>query len=183
MNMKRYKVNSQVTALICILEMVGAITFSIHRSFTGPTMDTLLHGQFTYFILMPYAFLMNTSHNKNRIVEHGWKNVLRNMIGIKTRPSSCNRAFPWCDDENVPECDEDNAPNIVDNQLDASAEDSTDNNDLIVSRIFRFIVRSLITPNCTIYVMQKTFVIMCLGLLIQIRTEKSTLLSFYWPLM
>ena len=144
-NMKRYKVNSQVTALICILEMVGAITFSIHRSFTGPTIDTLLHGQFTYFILMPYAFLMNTSHNKNRIVEHGWKNVLRNMIGIKTRPSSCNRVFPWCDDENVPECDEDNVSNIVDNQLDASAEGSTDNNDLIVSRIFSISQQSLVT--------------------------------------
>ena len=144
MNMKRYKVNSQVTALICILEMVGAITFSIHRSFTGPTIDTLLHGQFTYFILMPYAFLMNTSHNKNRIIEHGWKNVLRNMIGIKTRPSSCNRVLPRCDDENVPECDEDNASNIVDNQLDAS-EDSIDNNDLMVSRIFSISQQSLDT--------------------------------------
>ena len=68
-----------------------------------------------------------------------------NMIGIKTRPSSCNRVFPWCDDENVPECDEDNVSNIVDNQLDASAEGSTDHNDLIVSRIFSISQQSLVT--------------------------------------
>ena len=135
MNMKRYKVNSQVTALICILEMVGAITFSIHRSFTGPTIDTLLHSQFTYFILMPYVFLMNTSHNKNRIVEHGWKNVLRNMIGIPIRPSRCNIVLPLSDEENFPEFDDDNVCDIVGNQLDVS-EDSSENDVLIVSRIF-----------------------------------------------
>ena len=31
-------------------------------------------------LLLPYAFLMNTSHNKNRIVEYGWKNVFGNLI-------------------------------------------------------------------------------------------------------
>ena len=31
-------------------------------------------------VLLPYAFLMNTSHNKNRIVEYGWKNVFSNLI-------------------------------------------------------------------------------------------------------
>ena len=34
-----------------------------------------------YMVVLPYAFLMNTSHNKNRIVEHGWKNVFKNMLG------------------------------------------------------------------------------------------------------
>ena len=143
-NMRRYKVNAQVTALICILEMVGAITFSIHRSFTGPTIDTLLHGQFTYFILMPYAFLMNTSRNKNRIIEHGWKNVFRNMIGITIHPSSCNRVLPCPDKDNAHECDNDNVSNIDDNQLDVS-EGSTDNDGLIVTRIFSISQQSLDT--------------------------------------
>ena len=24
---------------------------------------------------------MNTSHNKNRVIEHGWKNVFKNILG------------------------------------------------------------------------------------------------------
>ena len=32
-------------------------------------------------MVLPYSFLMNTSHNKNRIVEHGWKNVLNDILG------------------------------------------------------------------------------------------------------
>ena len=32
-----------------------------------------------YLIILPYAFLMNTSHNKNQIIEHGWINVVKNM--------------------------------------------------------------------------------------------------------
>ena len=30
-------------------------------------------------IILPYAFLMNTSENKNRVVEHGWSSVLKNV--------------------------------------------------------------------------------------------------------
>ena len=33
-----------------------------------------------YMILLPYAFLMNTSHNKNRLVEYGWSNVIKNVL-------------------------------------------------------------------------------------------------------
>ena len=32
-----------------------------------------------FMIVSPYSFLMNTSHNKNRIIEHGWINVMKNM--------------------------------------------------------------------------------------------------------
>ena len=35
-----------------------------------------------YDIILPHVFLMNTSENKNRIVELGWKNVLKNIVGI-----------------------------------------------------------------------------------------------------
>ena len=46
----------------------------------------------TYLILLPGAFLMNTSHNKHRVIEHGWKNVLRNTFGLSVTPSNqdCN---------------------------------------------------------------------------------------------
>ena len=42
----------------------------------------------TYLILLPCAFLMNTSHNKRRVIEHGWKNVLRNTFGLS--PTAAN---------------------------------------------------------------------------------------------
>ena len=47
----------------------------------------------TYLILLPCAFLMNTSHNKRRVIEHGWKNVLRNTFGLTPSPSNpdCNQ--------------------------------------------------------------------------------------------
>ena len=86
--MKRMKVNAQVTAITAILESIGNVTYVIHTLFTGPRFSAMIHGQVTYMIVLPYVFLMNTSHNKNRIVEHGWKNVLRNIIGR----SECNEA-------------------------------------------------------------------------------------------
>ena len=47
----------------------------------------------TYLILLPCAFLMNTSHNKRRVIEHGWKNVLRNTFGLSPTPANpdCNQ--------------------------------------------------------------------------------------------
>ena len=74
------KVNAQVTAFTSIIELIGNVTFTIHIMFTtGPSFASFVHGQIPYMIVLPYAFLMNTSHNKNRIVEHGWINVLRNV--------------------------------------------------------------------------------------------------------
>ena len=41
---------------------------------------TLLQFIIPYMLILPYAFLMNTSHNKNRVIEHGWKNVFMNVV-------------------------------------------------------------------------------------------------------
>ena len=41
-----------------------------------------------YLILLPCAFLMNTSNNKSRVIEHGWRNVLRTTFGISPMPSN-----------------------------------------------------------------------------------------------
>ena len=40
---------------------------------------------FFYSIVVPHSLLMNTSHNKNRIIIHGWTNVLKNLFGISKR--------------------------------------------------------------------------------------------------
>ena len=52
-----------------------------------------------YCIIVPHSFLMNTSDNKNRIMEYGWKGVIQNLIG---RRSNRILASPNCNEENVP---------------------------------------------------------------------------------
>ena len=73
------------------IEFVGGVTFLVHLLFFNSPQNafsTLLHSMINKFFIMPYAFLMNTSHNKERILEHGWKNVLRNMIKCGSSRSS-----------------------------------------------------------------------------------------------
>ena len=54
-------------------------------SLAGVTLTMIL-----YFVVLPYAFLMNTRYNKNRILEEGWINVLKNMAF----PYKCNVVAP-----------------------------------------------------------------------------------------
>ena len=53
---------------------------------------------FLYMILLPYAFLMNTSHNKKRVVEYGWSNVFKNLI---RKPNNIVRDDINCPKSNV----------------------------------------------------------------------------------
>lgn len=69
--------------------------------FKGTTFFSLLLPLTLYLVILPYAFLMNTSENKNRIVDLGWKNVLRNLFGL-SKGSSDDR------DEHDPKDDEPN---------------------------------------------------------------------------
>ena len=81
-NEKRIHINAQVTAMITFLEMAGNISFVIILAITQKTsFMSLCHVTLVYHIILPYAFLMNTSHNKDRIVENGWKNVIKNIFG------------------------------------------------------------------------------------------------------
>ena len=79
-NMRIVTVNAQVTAMISIAEIIGFLIITIisviaKTSIVGEILFPLLQN-----IILPYAFLMNTRENKHRIVEKGWKNVLRNTI-------------------------------------------------------------------------------------------------------
>lgn len=53
------------------------ILLFLTRSSTGILAQVLT----LYMVILPYAFLMNTSHNKDRIVADGWRNVFRNLLG------------------------------------------------------------------------------------------------------
>ena len=86
MDVKKVQFNAQVTAFISLLEVFGNMTAVVSIAITkANTLVTFIHVGIFYLILLPHTFLMNTSHNKNRILEYGWKNVLLNPVG---RPST-----------------------------------------------------------------------------------------------
>ena len=87
LNMKRVMVNAQVTAMISFIEVLFFAVYVAGVSVAGGTNSEmvvilLVMYMILYLIVSPYSFLMNTSHNKNRIIEHGWINVIKNMTII-----------------------------------------------------------------------------------------------------
>ena len=91
---KKIRVNAQVTFVTSILEMICTfLTMIVVVIFRTATFPVIISIMITYLILLPCAFLMNTSHNKRRVIEHGWKNVLRNTFGLLPTPSNpvCNQ--------------------------------------------------------------------------------------------
>ena len=87
-NLRKLRVNVQVTAMVSFLEASSNIGYVVIRAvIVRGNFTTLLQMVMLYMIILPYAFLMNTSDNKNRVVEHGWKNIVMNVIG-RSNPSS-----------------------------------------------------------------------------------------------
>ena len=81
--MKRIMVNAQVTFMISVLELIGYIfIISMVIIFKSTSLPLIINIEIMYLIVLPRAYLMNTSHNKRRIIEHGWKNILRNTFGL-----------------------------------------------------------------------------------------------------
>ena len=81
-NMKKVKVNAQITFIIYILESVANVsilvawTLVVHKSNDLPRMLSILW----YHLFLPYTFLMNTSHNKNLVVDDGWVTTIQNTL-------------------------------------------------------------------------------------------------------
>ena len=83
-------VNAQVTAVTTMMEVLGnciiGALFVVFDSFTRFTSAAPF--MFLHFVVLSYAYLMNTRYNKNRIIEYGWKNVLKNMISRNKRTTN-----------------------------------------------------------------------------------------------
>ena len=80
-------VNAQVTAVIMMLEFLGtcliAVSFMVWDGFTRFTSSAIF--MLLHFIVLSYAHLKNTRNNKNRIIEYGWSNVFKNILGCSTQ--------------------------------------------------------------------------------------------------
>ena len=81
--MRRLQINAQISATTSILEFSGSVFWIIIASYyKGTNYVGLISAITIYDILLPYALLANTSHNKNRIIELGWQNVIKNVLGF-----------------------------------------------------------------------------------------------------
>ena len=75
-----------MTIFETISQMVYIIILSLVYKRTA--FSTLIFAMVLRCVLLPYLFLMNTSHNKDRIIETGWKNVIKNLTPFKNNSSS-----------------------------------------------------------------------------------------------
>ena len=82
-NIRKMKVNANVTFVIWILEWIANIfayiCWILGPNFTRYFPEVVL---IWYYIILPHTFLMNTSHNKDLIVDDGLKTTLINAFGI-----------------------------------------------------------------------------------------------------
>ena len=86
-NQRKMYVNAQVTAVIMMLEFLGtcliAVIFMVWDGFTRFTCSAIF--MLLHFLVLSYAHLKNTRNNKNRIIEYGWSNVFKNILGCSTK--------------------------------------------------------------------------------------------------
>ena len=80
--MKLVKVNARVTFVVWVLECVANLSVAILWVFVygTTTFGTLTNSMMWYYLIISYTFLMNTSYNKDRIIEDGWKIVILNSM-------------------------------------------------------------------------------------------------------
>ena len=120
--MKLVAVNARVTFVVWILETIANISVlslwvSGHGTSSWGKNYAVTNALMWYYLIISYTFLMNTSYNKNRIIEDGWKIVIMNSLkSILYRINKINNYF--------------SSPNHqtdVQNILDNSSSNSTSN--------------------------------------------------------
>ena len=83
-NQRKVKVNAQVTFVIYVLETIANLSIFIVWIFVhGYSSEvTVSMGVMWFHVILPYIFLMNTSHNKSLLIDDGWWNTIKNALGI-----------------------------------------------------------------------------------------------------
>ena len=84
-NIRSVEVNSTVAMIIWVIECMANLNLLLIDLFPVDGLITLNIVIAWYYVIIPLTFLMNTSYNKDRVVENGWKVVLLNPF-VKIRP-------------------------------------------------------------------------------------------------
>ena len=117
-NMKLVAVNARVTFVVWILETIANVSVLILWRFVyGYTsFGTLTNSMIWYYLIISYTFLMNTSYNKDRIIEDGWKTVIMNSLkSILYRINKINNYFSTPSTLNF-SSNQSNVKNMTDNE-------------------------------------------------------------------
>ena len=78
--MKKVYLNARVKAMISLLETFSNIVIVVVIYFTvRHTFATLFVYIIVYMIILPCTFLMNTSDNKDKVMEYGWIYLFKNV--------------------------------------------------------------------------------------------------------
>ena len=135
--MKLVAVNARVTFVVWILETIANISvLSLWKIVGGTSFGTLTNAMMWYYLIISYTFLMNTSYNKNRIIEDGWEVVIMNPLkSILYRIHKINSYFSspnhQTDVQNITQNEPKNGPsNSTSNDQRTDSTDSSPNTKL-----------------------------------------------------
>ena len=79
-NIRKVKINANVTFFIWMLEWMANLTTVLASYFALKLNIFPEYALIWYYVVLPYTYLMNTSHNKRRIIDDGMATVLRNAL-------------------------------------------------------------------------------------------------------
>ena len=81
-NIRKVAVNARLTLVVWALECMANVCIVIFIVFIyGKTnVTTLTIELLWYYLILPYMYMMNTSFNKERIIDDGWKTVIQNSL-------------------------------------------------------------------------------------------------------
>ena len=91
-NIRKVQVNAQVTFAIYVLETLAlalcfVLWFLLRKNEISMTLVVI-----SFYVLLPYTFLMNTDYNKNLITEHGFLNTIRNALRLPCYVEDTNKS-------------------------------------------------------------------------------------------
>ena len=83
-NLRKLKVNADVTFAIWILECFGYFLIVIVWAIGAfLKVDIILEYIIVvYYVMLPHTYLMNSSHNKDLIIDEGLKTIIKNALRI-----------------------------------------------------------------------------------------------------
>ena len=95
--MNRLKINANVTFCIWVLEWIAFITCLILWAIGSTTkIDVFLEVVVLWtYVILPHTYLMNTAHNKDRIIDQGLKSTIKNALSLPFRKNGVKDNLPW----------------------------------------------------------------------------------------
>ena len=91
-NIRKVAVNARIAAVLCLLEFLAnfSVVFIWIIIVGSSSAGGLTNAITWYYVILPFTHLMNTSYNKDRVVDDGWKSVILNAVKSICRCITCS---------------------------------------------------------------------------------------------